>query len=79
MVAVVDDLRRQREQLEKELLLASEAFEREYRPIVSDWRTVLGPVAVSATASSGLITTIYVLFNEGYSAVPVLATSQLNN
>jgi hypothetical protein len=63
MVAVVDDLKQQREQLEKELLLASEAFERAYKPIASGWRADLGLVAISVTASSGLITIIYVLFN----------------
>jgi hypothetical protein len=64
MVAVVDDLRQQqRERLEKELLLASEALERAYKPIASGWRADLGPVAIRVTASSGLITRIYVLFN----------------
>jgi hypothetical protein len=43
-VAVVDDLKQQREQLEKELLLASEAFERACRPIASGGRADLGPV-----------------------------------
>jgi hypothetical protein len=59
----MDDLKQQRDQLEKELQGASEALGREYRSMASTWQVGLGPLAMKATLDSGLISEIYILFN----------------
>lgn len=59
----MDDLRRQRDQLEKELQGANEAFRREYKSMTSTWKAGLGPFTVKARLDSNLIAGIYILFN----------------
>ena len=58
----MDDLRRQRDQLEKELQGANEAFRREYT-VTSTWQAGLGPFTVKATLDSNIIAGVYILFN----------------
>jgi hypothetical protein len=72
----VDDLRRQRNEVEKELQRANEAFMREYRSMTSTWGGTLGPFAIRIPASSHVITAIYVLFNVVCFAVGVAFTLQ---
>ena len=60
---VMDDLRRQRDQLEKELRSASEALDKEYRSMASTWQQGLGPLTVKLTLNSDQISEIYILFN----------------
>jgi hypothetical protein len=67
----MDDLSRQRDQLEKELQGASEAFNREYKSITSTWQVALGPVPITATLSSEPISWIYIAFNVACFAVGV--------
>lgn len=59
----MDDLERQRDQLEKELRGAIEALHREYRSEASTWQAGLGSLTVKATLDSDFISNIYVLFN----------------
>ena len=57
----VDDTSRQREQLEKELRLATEALDREYRRISSAGQIKLGPAAFFI--SFRFFSTIYAVFD----------------
>lgn len=58
---VVDDLRRQRDDLKKELDGAREALKRRYRSMASTWKA--GSLPITVTIDSGLISLIYILFN----------------
>jgi hypothetical protein len=60
---VVDDLRRQRDQLEKELQSAREAFDREYRSISSAVGARLGPFSINRTISREVVIAIFIAFN----------------
>jgi hypothetical protein len=73
---VVDDLRRQRDQLEKELQRANEAFDRELRSMTSTWVGRLGSFPLRIPANSQVIIAIYLLFNGVCFAVGVAFTLQ---
>lgn len=58
----MDDLRR-REQLQRELQRATEAFDRELRSLASAWGATLGRFAISTSFSIEGIIAVFVLFN----------------
>ena len=58
---VMDDLRRQRDELKEELEGAREALNKQYRSMASTWRA--GSLPMTITIDSGLISLIYILFN----------------
>ena len=60
---VMDDLKRQRDQLEKELRGATEALDRKLESMGSTWQAGLGSLSVRATLDSYFISMIYILFN----------------
>jgi hypothetical protein len=60
---VVDDLRRQRDQLEKELQSAREAYDREYRSISSAVGGRLGPFGINVTITREVTIAIFIAFN----------------
>jgi hypothetical protein len=59
----VDDLRRRKDQLAKELQHIREAFTKEYRSTTSAWGGTLGPFTIDARISAEIIIAIYVTFN----------------
>lgn len=58
---VTDDLKRQRDQLEKELRGAAEALDRKLESMGSTWQAGLGSLSVRATLDSYFISMIYIL------------------
>jgi hypothetical protein len=60
---VNNDARLRRDQLEKEINRAREAFDAEYRSISSAWGGKIGPFPVNITVSAQGITTAFIMFN----------------
>lgn len=59
----MDDVERQRDQLQRKLQRTNEAFDRERRSIASAWGGKLGPFAVRATISAEAIVVLFIIFN----------------
>jgi len=59
----MDDLQKEREQIEQDLRLADSAFACEYVKLASTWRASVGAANITVRLDSNTISLVYVLFN----------------